>query len=119
MSIIDEIVVHEAAGALVRFQPATRKPLQRELFLTLEAVTELNDPQSAVCLLGARPFVFAATERWVRGERIYASGRGGGFLKRLSGPPPEIWEIRVTEPINAVRLFVRFARPASLVLTHL
>src|SRR5262249_501716 len=39
------------------------------------------------------------------------------FLKRLDPPPPEIWEIRVTEPRVHARLFGRFAEPDTLILT--
>jgi hypothetical protein len=38
------------------------------------------------------------------------------FLFRLDPPPPEIWEIRVTEPVVQARLLGRFAEPDTLVL---
>jgi len=38
------------------------------------------------------------------------------FLFRLAPPPPEIWEIRVTEPVVQCRLLGRFAEPDTLIL---
>jgi len=120
MSIVDEIAAQQMAGKLVRFQPRpTRRPLKRELFLTEGATRTLNDPQSATNILCGRGHILAAMERWVRGELVYANNNQGGFLKRLCSPPPEIWEIRVTEPVNHARLFARFARPNTLIMTHI
>jgi hypothetical protein len=51
------------------------------------------------------------------GGRVYADDKGKArFLKRLDPPPPEIWEIRVTEPRVQARLFGRFAEPDTLIL---
>jgi hypothetical protein len=109
----------EAAGRLLRFEPKSRKPLKRSLFLTVGAVTALNDANSALNLLGVkRGQVFAHFERWVRGERMYASNGKGTSIKRLSGGV-EVWTLRITEPVVQVRLFCRFARPYTLVGTHL
>jgi hypothetical protein len=56
--------------------------------------------------------------RWVIGELVYADEKGKArFLKRLEPPPPEVWEIRVTEPRVQARLFGRFAEPDTFVLT--
>jgi hypothetical protein len=33
-------------------------------------------------------------------------------------PPPEVWDIRVTEPTPQARLFGRFLEPDTLVLTN-
>lgn len=119
MSIASHIAALEASGKLTRIQPQTRHPLRRELFLTEDAVKTLNDRASAVCVLVGRAQIEDAMQRWVRGQLVYAHGRQGGFLKRLQSPPMEIWEMRVTEPVVQARLFARFARPDTLILTHL
>jgi hypothetical protein len=63
-------------------------------------------------------FLEAAMTRWVLGERIYGNRRRGTFLDRLESPPPEVWEIRITEPITQARLFGRFAERDTLILTR-
>lgn len=118
MSIIDDIAVHEQTGALTRFEPRTRRPLRRCLFLTAEALRDLNDANSATNLLVGRGRIIAALERWVRGERVYAYGNNGTFLKRLKPPPHEVWEMKITEPIVQARLFCRFAYPNTLIMTR-
>lgn len=118
MSINDRINALERSGDVMRFQPQTRKALKRELFLVPAVINALNDRSSAVCLLVGRGHIFSAMERCVRGERVYAQGGKGGFLKRLQSPPAEIWEMRVTEPVAQARLFGRFARPDTIVVTH-
>jgi hypothetical protein len=55
--------------------------------------------------------------RWVSGGLVYGNNRRGLFLDRLQAPPPEIWEIRVTEPAVQARLIGRFAEPDTLILT--
>lgn len=87
--------------------------------MTAAALQIFNDPGSAINLLVGRGFVEAAFTRWTLGERVYGDKKGGRFLKRLAAPPPEIWEIRVTEPVVQARLFGRFARPDTLILTAL
>ena len=87
--------------------------------MTASAVRVLNDPQSPTNILVGRGHILAALERWVRGELVHAQSGRGGYLKRLESPPREIWEIRVTQPVTHARLFVRFARPNTLVMTHL
>jgi hypothetical protein len=91
------------------------------LYLAPEASADLINPQSAICLLVGRGYVEAAMTRWVNGEHIYGRTEHGvtryGFLCRLDPPPPEIWEIRVTEPIERARLFGRFAEPDSFIMT--
>jgi hypothetical protein len=84
------------------------------LYVALEAWSELNNPQSAICLLVGRGVVEAALTRWVSGARIYRA-----FLRRLDAPPPEIWEIRVTEPLVRARLFGRFADSDTFILTNM
>ena len=115
MSIHDEISEHLQAGKLAAFRPPGRKPAKRALFLSEDAQKDLNNPQSAVCLLVGRGFLEAAMARWVTGGRVYGAPR---FLCRLDPPPKEIWEIRVTEPREQqARLFCRFAAPDTLIVT--
>jgi hypothetical protein len=63
MSIVSQIAAHEASGKLTRIQPQARHPLKRELFLTEEAVTILNDRESAVCKLVGRSYIEEAMQR--------------------------------------------------------
>jgi hypothetical protein len=116
MSIIDDIKALEKAGLLTRFQPPSTRPLKRSLFLSAEALRELNDVNSATNMLVGRGYIQAALVKWVTGGRVYAFGRTGRFLKRLEPPPEEIWEMMVTEPAVQGRLFCRFAKPNTLVL---
>jgi len=119
MSITPSIVALEAAGKLRRYPLRSRLPAKRRLFLTQSAVKELEDPNSATNLLGVRGFIESAMSRWVLGQTVYADERGKArFLKRLQPPPPEIWEIRVTEPRINARLLGRFAEPDTLILSR-
>jgi hypothetical protein len=98
----------------------TRKP-RRRLYLTMEARRDLFDPTSAVNLLSwnkksTRGCIEADLDLWVLGGRVYLNERAR-FLCRLWPPPPEIWEVRVTEPRPQVRLFGRFIEPDTLILT--
>jgi hypothetical protein len=119
MSITPHIAKLEAAGKLRRYVPPSRHPARRCLFLTESAVKDLEDPNSATNILDVRGFIEGAMAQWVLGKRVYADDRGKArFLKRLDPPPPEIWEIRVTEPRVQARLFGRFAEPDTLILTR-
>lgn len=85
--------------------------------MTKEAAKDLADPNSAVNLLIGRGFIEAALTRWTLKQRIIGNTRRGLFLDRLDPPPPEIWELRVTEPIVQARLFARFAEPDTLIIS--
>jgi hypothetical protein len=111
------IVQLQNAGKLVLFMPRTRQPARRRLFLTQAAANDLTNPQSATSILSGRGFVEASLTRWTAGNRIHGGQRRGQFLRRLEPPPPEIWEIRVTEPAVQCRLLGRFAEPDTLILT--
>ena len=84
----------------------------------MPALKDLTDPNSALKLLDCRGFVEASLTRWVSGNRVYGDTRGR-FLFRLDPPPPEIWEVRVTEPVVQVRALCRFAEPDTLILTNM
>jgi hypothetical protein len=79
------------------------------------AFNDLTNHQSATNILTGRGFIEAALTRWVSGGRVYGDKRGR-FLLRLDAPPPEIWEMRVTEPVVQARLLGRFAEPDTLIL---
>lgn len=96
--------------------PRTRQRAQRRLFLTETAHNALHDPSSATNFLCKRGPIEAALTKWVLGEWINGD-RKGRFIRDLSPPPPEVWEIRVTEPIVQARLIGRFPEPDTLVLT--
>lgn len=105
-------------GKLCKYPLRSRQPAKRRLFLTETALKDLEDPNSATNILGVRGFIESAMTRWVLGQRVFADDKGKPrFLKRLDPPPPEIWEIRVTEPRVQARLFGRFADPDTLILT--
>jgi hypothetical protein len=97
----------------------SRHAPRRRLYLTNEALKDFNDRSSAVNVLVGRGYVTAALTRWTLGDRVYADDRRNKyrFLCRLEPPPPEIWDIRVTEPLVQARLFGRFAEPDTLILT--
>jgi hypothetical protein len=116
MSTRLEIVQLQAAGKLVPFMPRTRQPAKRRLYLTQPALNDLTNAASATNLLSGRGFIEAALTRWTAGDRVYGDRRRGRFLCRLEPPPPEIWEIRVTEPVVQCRLLGRFAEPDTLIL---
>lgn len=114
MSIHDDIKRLCDTGALQPYRPPTRRPPRRRLYLGPEARKDLNNPQSAICLLVGRGYVEAAMTRWVSGGWVNSA-----FLCRLEAPPPEIWEIRVTEPTVRARLFGRFAGLDTFILTQM
>ena len=118
MSIAPSIMALVASGKLRGYQPRSRLPAKRRLFLTESAVKDLEDRNSATNILDVRGFIEGAMARWVQGQRVFADDKGKArFLKRLDPPPPEIWEIRVTEPRVQARLFGRFAEPDTLILS--
>jgi hypothetical protein len=116
MSIRATINQLQAIGQLVPYVPQTRQPARRRLYLALPAVNDLTNANSATNILSGRGFIEAALTRWTSGARIYGDEKRGRFLFRLEPPPPEIWEIRVTEPVVQCRLLGRFAEPDTLVL---
>lgn len=117
MSISQEISALEAAGELSRYIPFGSRQPGRRLFLTREAARALANPSSAVNTLVGRGFVEAALARWTLNQRIVGNARRGLFLDRLDPPPPEIWELRVTEPTVQGRLLGRFAEPDTLIIS--
>lgn len=111
--------ISSVGPAILRpFSPVSRKLPRRRLFLTAQAQKDFDDPHSAVNSLVGKGYVEAAMTRWVLGERLYGTNKRGTFLDRLEKPPPEIWEIRVTEPIAQGRLFGRLAERDTLILTN-
>jgi hypothetical protein len=116
MSIPAKIAALEAAGKLMRYSPRSRHPPRRRLYLTEAAIKDLTDQDSAVNILVGRGFIEASMARWVSGQLVYGDTRGR-FLHRLTAPPPEIWEIRVTEPVVQARLLGRFAEADTLILS--
>ncbi len=121
MSIANEIYGLECAGKIHRVEVRSRHTLKRRLYLTSAAKRDHDNDHSPVNFLTGRGFVEAAFSRWVTGGQIYASdsGRKGKFLKELDPPPPDIWEIRLTEPAVQARLIGSFAEPDTLILTGL
>jgi hypothetical protein len=115
MSIRDQIIAHEST-ALWRFEPPNLV-LKRRLYLTATARGHLLNPNSATNVLGLRGHIQAAMTHWVTGGLIRSDEKGRPrFLKRLDPPPPEIWEIRVTDPIPQARLLGRVVEQDTLIL---
>jgi hypothetical protein len=123
MSIAATIAALEAQGVLVRYVPQrTLRFSARRLYLSQRMTQKLGDPNNGVIRLVGKGEIEAALTLWAAGEHIYDNGRakaGPGFLRRLLGPPPEIWEIRVTNPTPQARIFGRFAEPDTFVATDM
>jgi len=120
MSITAQLNELIEKGLLLPFMPRSRKPAKRCLFMTKDAATKYQDMNSAVNSLVGKGYVDAAFAKWVLGDRIHNDGtktKRGRFLKKLSEPPPEIWEIRVTDPVPQCRILGRFAAPDVLIVT--
>jgi hypothetical protein len=111
-SIPEQILELENSGKLRRFNPVSRRPAKRRAFLTVAAQQDYDNLESAVNRTCGQGYIKAALTRWTTGEYVYA-----GFLKPLKAPPPEVWEIRVTDPTPQARLIGRFADCDTIVLT--
>jgi len=117
MSIRPYIVSLVKAKRLHPYAPAGR-PARRRLFLTDEAMKDLVSPGHIVSLMALRGMVEAELKRWVHGGRVWVDLQGKPrFLKPLCPPPPEIWELRFTDPRVQIRLFGRFAEPDTIIGT--
>ncbi|MBV0888154.1 hypothetical protein KTQ54_06330 [Komagataeibacter oboediens] len=104
-----------------RFKPVVRGPMKRRAFLTPAAQNDLENTNSAVWILGGEAAIGSihnALTRWVTGGRVYKS-HDTHFLKDLTPPPPEIWEIRVTEPQPQFRIFGRFLEQDTFIVTNM
>lgn len=108
-------------GKLAPYLPVrTIRKAKRRLYMTKNMSQKFADNTSAVNLLVGRGTIESALNSWVLGDHIHDNGNGGsGFLKRLEPPPPEIWEIRITEPSIQVRVFGRFADTDTFVATDM
>jgi hypothetical protein len=124
MSTADALKALQTSGSLTPWIPMlTRRTPKRRLYLTPEALNDLRNPDSALNLKASsrgqtRGRIEANLDHWVLGGHVYLS-RQRRFICRLSPPPPEIWELRVTEPTPQVRLFGRFLEPDTLVITKM
>lgn len=116
MSIQLKINALAAAGKLTAYRPPGPRVARRRLYLSNEGWDDLMNSSSAVNLLGCRGAIEASLTRWTTGGLVYGDTKGR-FLFRLDPPPPEIWEVRVTEPVVQARLLGRFAEPDTLILT--
>ena len=116
MSIRSYIVGLEKAGKLTRCVFPGR-PSTRRIYLTVEAARDMG-PDGIVNLMNLRGDTEAGLKRWVHGGLVYVGLDGKPrFLKPLCPPPPEIWELRFTDPRVQLRLFCRFAEPNTLIGT--
>lgn len=119
MSILPILLQHAAAGRLFPVVPMRKgAKAVRRAYLTETARKDLNDPNSATVMLTGRPALQAVLENWVTGGHIVAIRKRPQTLKRLDPPPPEIWELRVTQPVHQARIFFRFAGPDCIVVTN-
>jgi hypothetical protein len=121
MSIGERIRTLEATSPplLVRYKPVSQRKPKRRLYLADQALKEYQTDGSAVNLLVGRGFVASSMSRWVLGEHVHGSKKRGLFVDRLEPPPPEVWEMRVTEPIVQGRLLGFFAEPDALVMLRM
>lgn len=88
--------------------------------MTGRFATKFDDPNSAVNLMIGRGPIEAALMAWTLGDYLPDNGADeAGFIKRLESPPPEIWEIRVTNPAPQARIFGRFAEPDTFIATDM
>jgi hypothetical protein len=116
MSIRKHILTLEKAGELTAYK--TGLPAQRRLYLTKRAVKDLVTADGIVNLMALRGMVEAGLKRWIHRGRVYVDEKGKPrFLKPLCPPPPEIWEVRFTDPRVQLRLFCRFAEANTLIAT--
>jgi hypothetical protein len=93
-------------------------PAKRRLYLTEEAVKDVQNRDRPIQILDLRGMVEAGLRRWILGQRVYVDLNGKPrFLKPLCPPPSEIWEMRFTDPRVQVRLFCRFAEANTLIGT--
>ena len=102
-----------------RFVPATRSPPKRRAFLMGQARSEFNSPSSAVNTLVGKGLIYNSLVRWTSGGLVHGNKRRGLFVNSLDAPPPDIWEIRVTEPRVQARFIGCFAEKDTLVLMRL
>lgn len=109
----------ETEQKLCRFVAKSRRKSQRRLYLSDGACREFNDANSAVNLLTGQGYLKAAFTRWVLGDRVFGLDGKPRFLKELDPPPPDIWEIRITEPAVQARLLGAFIEQDTLVLLRL
>lgn len=109
-----------ASGMLLPYRARSRLPAKRGCYLTKEVQAKLDDPASAINTLVGAGFIQAALTKWVTGGQIHNDGskrQKPRFLKRLNPPPPEVWEIRITDPVVQARVFCRFIAPDTLIIT--
>ena len=117
MSIRPHVVALEKSVKLKRREPPGL-PARRRLYLTEEAVRDLESADGIVNLMSLRGEVEGGLKRWVHCGRVYVDPNGNPrFLKPLCPPPPEIWEVRFTDPRVQLRLFCRFAEPNTIIGT--
>jgi len=124
MSIVVLLAQHESDERVLRYVPDGKRKARRRLFLTAEAVQEYSNNSSAVNLLVGRGQIKSAFDKWTLGGRIHGDYRNGKIVKGrficpLHPPPNDIWEIRVTEPVNQARLLGLFVETDTFLLTHL
>lgn len=117
MSIKLSVAALVKAKRLYPYRPMGGRP-RRCLFLAEEAMKDLASPAGIVSLMALRGMVEAELKRWVFGARVWVDLVGKPrFLKPLCPPPPEIWELRFTDPRVQLRLFCRFAEPNTIIGT--
>ena len=118
MSIRPYIAKLVKAKVLHAYVPPSQHRARRCLFLTDEAMKDLTSSSGLISLLALRGLVEAELKRWVHNGRVWVDLQGKPrFLKPLDPPPPEIWELRFTDPRVQIRLFGRFAEPNTIVGT--
>jgi hypothetical protein len=109
---------------VLRYKPKGNRAARRCLFLATDILKEYDNDTSACVSLAGRGPIKSVFEHWTLGQRIYGRKEKGKFVRGafmcpLDPPPPDIWEIRVTQPTNQVRIFGLFTAPNHFLATNM
>lgn len=122
MSMREKLMELEKEGRVHRFPSPKGFNAKRALFMSEELVKAINGANTAVGFYKCKPEVIRLFERWVKGDliKIRMNGHGkGAFIALLDDPPPDVWELRVTEPKPQFRVFCRFVCEDMIVATSI
>lgn len=120
MSIFMRLKELEDAGKVFRVDAPHGFSAKRGLYITEPLKKLLDNPTSSVGFHGGRPHIARIFERWVKGETMTIRLGGhnpAAFIAQLDPPPPDVWELRVTEPIVQFRIFCRFVAQDVILAT--
>lgn len=122
MSIENRLIELKNEEELVAFKAPKGFKSKRALFISKSVMNEILKANSNVGFHNCRPHIEAVFDNWVKGVEVAVSLGGSGkgaLLARLDPPPPNIWELRVTDPSPQFRVFCMFAAKDILVATQI